>query len=136
MKLNIKEYMQTEKNKKAFNNEGYGVPETYFADSKKEVMSKINKPKNSGLKIKHNNILIKALLMAASFLLLLTLIPNHEDEIRIEDLIGYVENTDIESWDVDIIIEAINLDDITDKNSEELINYLEDTDLETILETI
>ena len=119
--------MQQRKNKKELIDEGYSLPEGYFADFKQQLMSKINKP---------NNILIKGGLIAASFLLLLTLIPNKESSIDAEDLISYVESTGIEDWDEDIIIEAISLENINDESSEVLINYIEDTDLETILETI
>ena len=128
--------MQQRKNKKELIDEGYSLPESYFADFKQQVMSKIYKPEDAVLKISYNNILIKAGLIAASFLLLLTLIPNKEAEIEIEDLISYVESTGIEDWNEDIIIEAISLENIKDERSEELINYIEDTDLETILETI
>ena len=128
--------MQQRKNKKELIGEGYSLPEGYFTEFKQQIMSKINKPKDSGLKISYNNILIKSGLIAASFLLLLTLIPNKELSIDTEDLISYVESTGIEGWDEDIIIEAISLENIKDEKSEELINFIEDTDLETILEKI
>ena len=128
--------MQKEKNKKAIVDEGYKVPENYFKEHKLDVMSKVVKSDGPRLKVSYNNILIKAGLIAASFLLLITLVPNKEQTLGVEDFIGYVESTGIDTWDEEIIIDAINLENIKNESSEELINYLEDTDLETILETI
>jgi hypothetical protein len=128
--------MQQGKNKIEVVDEGYRLPEEYFTEFKQELMSKINKPKETDLKVSYTNILIKALLMAASFLLLITLMPSNEVEVQAEDFISYIENTEIDAWDEEVIIEALNIENLTDEGSEELINYLEDTDLETILESI
>ena len=62
--------------------------------------------------------------------------PSNEVEVKVEDLISYIESTAIETWDEEIIIEAITLEDLRVEGSEELIDYIEDTDLEIILEII
>jgi|OM-RGC.v1.027180851 hypothetical protein len=128
--------MHQGKSNKEFSYEGYSVPENYFNIHKLNLMSKIENLETHNIKLAHSNILKKSLLVAASLLLLLMFFPDKEQVIGTEDIISYVESTGIDTWEEDIIIDAISLENINNKSSEELINYLEDTDLDIILETI
>ena len=128
--------MQQEKNKKGIVEEGYLIPENYFIEHKLKVMSRIEQGETKNIKIVYGSLLKKSLLVAASLLLLLMLFPEKEEGIGAEDLISYVESTGIDTWEEEMMIDMISLEEIKNERSEELINYLEDTDLETILENI
>ena len=128
--------MQKAESNKEYVYEGYLIPENYFKEHKLKVMSRIEQGEIKNIKIVHGSLLKKSLLVAASLLLLLMLFPEKDEGIGAEDLISYVESTGVDTWEEEMIIDMISLEEIKNERAEELINYLEDTDLETILETI